>query len=222
VRYYARVFRRFLGDHRTTERPRVLEVGCGLGHLLDQLDPHCETWGVDLSTYALGRARVVEPRARLCQARGEQLPFREHSFAGAIIRHVLEHLPEPVLAIDELRRILQPAGMLMAVMPNPTSLSRGIKKDQWIGFRDPTHVNLLTPTQWRDLFEGHGFQVLHQWGDGLWDVPYLPLLPTALQLLLFTSPAALQVLTGGSFMPTRAAESVIFTLRASSGPTRAP
>lgn len=192
----------------------MLEVGCGVGHLLQRLGRSCSVWGMDISTAALTQARTVEPGARLMQARAEALPIGDAIFDAVLARHVLEHLPRPEPAIAELHRVLRPGGVLIAAMPNPTSVTRPLKGDRWVGFRDPTHVSLLTPTQWLRAFTAAGFQVERYWGDGLWDVPYLPLLPVPLQLLLFALPAALQVLTVGSFVPTRAGESVIFVLRA--------
>lgn len=43
--------------------------------------------------------------------------------------------------------------------------------------------------------------MLRAFGDGLWDVPYLPLLPKAVQFALFGWPSLIQVLTCGTFMP---------------------
>lgn len=211
VHYYARVLARHLSTERAAA-PRILEVGCGLGHLVALLGRRCETWGVDLSDVALRQARDAAPSGRFLRADVGSLPFPDGAFEAAVARHVLEHLADPSAGVDELRRVVRPGGVLLAAMPNPEGLGRSLKGQQWFGFQDPTHVSLLSPGGWRDMFISAGFRVRRQWGDGLWDVPYLPVVPRALQLLLFGAPAALQVLTAGSFVPTRAGESVIFLL----------
>jgi hypothetical protein len=43
--------------------------------------------------------------------------------------------------------------------------------------------------------------VLKQFGDGLWDVPYVPLVPARVQFALFGLPALAQVLTRTTFTP---------------------
>jgi hypothetical protein len=43
--------------------------------------------------------------------------------------------------------------------------------------------------------------MLRHFGDGLWDVPYLPLLPKAIQFGLFGFPALAQVITRTTFTP---------------------
>jgi SAM-dependent methyltransferase len=213
TRYYARLLQRHLRPAAGT-RPRVLEVGCGVGHVAHHLSRACSIYGLDISTVALREARRVAPAAHLVQAGAERLPFAAASFDGALARHVLEHLSEPQPAIAELRRVLRPDAPLIAAMPNPRSVTRPLKGARWIGWRDPTHVSLLTPAQWQQLFERSGFVVVRCWSDGLWDVPYLPFVPALLQLPLFALPAALQVLTTGSFLPVPLGESVIFLLRA--------
>jgi SAM-dependent methyltransferase len=216
VRYYARLVLRHLAAPRQG-RPCVLEIGCGVGHVLARLSARCTVAGLDLSPEALRQAREVVPGGWLLRGSGERLPFADASFDAVLARHVLEHLPEPADTIAELRRVLRPGGTLIAAMPNPSSVMRPVKGSEWVGFRDPTHVSLLMPAEWQRLFGAAGFRVLGEHGDGLWDVPYLPLVPTPLQLTLFALPAAAQVLTAGSFIPTRAGESVIFALRAEPG-----
>ena len=215
VRYYARILLRALAPDGADRRKRVLELGAGTGHVMLQLASRCATFGVDISAAAVQRAREVAPTATLVRARGEALPFATATFDGAIARHVLEHVPDPRQAVAELRRVLRPGAVLLAIMPNPRSIGRAIKRDRWYGFSDPTHVSLLDPGEWRGIFTAGGFTVGREWGDGLWDVPYVPLLPAALQLPLFGLPAAVQVVSGGRWIPTRAGESCIFLLHAS-------
>lgn len=215
VRYYARLVLRHVSE-QPENRPRVLEIGCGVGHVLAKLSARCDVAGLDLSPEALRQARAVVPQADLLRGSADRLPFRAAGFDAILARHVLEHLPEPAGAIAELRRVMRPGGVLIAAMPNPSSVMRPVKGAQWVGFRDPTHVSLLMPAAWRQLFAAAGFSVQGEHGDGLWDVPYLPYLPTPLQLALFALPAAAQVLLAGTFIPTRAGESVIFALRVDS------
>ena len=66
----------------------------------------------------------------------------------------------------------------------------------------PTHINVHPPETWHRWAEENGFRVLRQFGDGLWDVPYLPLLPESIQFALFGFPSLIQVLTGTTLIPT--------------------
>ena len=46
-----------------------------------------------------------------------------------------------------------------------------------------------------------GFTLLRHFGDGLWDVPYFPIVPRAVQFGVLGLPALLQVLTRTTFNP---------------------
>ena len=67
--------------------------------------------------------------------------------------------------------------------------------------KDPTHINCHPPQIWRGWCEENGFVIERHFSDGLWDVPYLPLLPKLAQFALFGLPALAQVLTRGTFNP---------------------
>jgi len=54
---------------------------------------------------------------------------------------------------------------------------------------------------WRSWSEAAGLRVVKHFADGLWDVPYLPMLPKSVQFGLFGLPALAQVLTRTTFTP---------------------
>jgi ubiquinone/menaquinone biosynthesis C-methylase UbiE len=101
---------------RTSDR--VLEVGCGAGHLLARV-PAGRLFGVDLAHGLLQRARArVGSGAALAQADAIELPFPSHTFDRVYCSEVLEHLPDPALAIDEIRRVLKLGGVTVLSVPN--------------------------------------------------------------------------------------------------------
>ena len=208
-RFYAILARRY-GRRGGT----LLEVGCGLGHLVGQLERSFSTAAVDVNLHALREARAVAPRSHLEAASAERLPFARGSFDVVIIKHIIEHLPRPELAIAELGRVLRPGGLLLFSTPNLESLLRPLKGDRWIGYQDPTHISLKPPEAWLDLLrDAGGMHVMRVFGDGFWDVPYVPLVPAALQKVIFGGPGGLQAVSGVVFLPRRWGESMIVVAR---------
>lgn len=97
-------------------RPRVLDLGCGPGNLLDLLTTHGDIYGSDFSADAL-RFCAERGYRRLFRADFHRLPLASASFDLVTCIDVLEHLEDDRRAVAELARILRPAGLLVVSVP---------------------------------------------------------------------------------------------------------
>jgi ubiquinone/menaquinone biosynthesis C-methylase UbiE len=103
---------------------RVLEVGCGAGHLLARL-PAGRAFGIDLAESLLARTRArVGGRAVLAQADAAALPFTAGAFERVYCSEVLEHLVDPRAAVAEIARVLTPGGVAVLSVPNERLINR--------------------------------------------------------------------------------------------------
>jgi SAM-dependent methyltransferase len=86
----------------------VLEVGCGDGALLSELQRRgfCERpAGVEITASAVEIARSRPGLGPVAVYDGEHLPFAPGSVELGILSHVLEHVPDPVALLTELARV---------------------------------------------------------------------------------------------------------------------
>lgn len=88
---------------------KVLDVGCGMAHLLYELTqvvPGIEVSGIDISDYALKYAKE-EVRNRLLQGDACNLPYEDHSFDFVLSITTLHNLKVFDLkkAIQEIQRV---------------------------------------------------------------------------------------------------------------------
>ena len=203
-RFYAILARRY-GQHGS----RLLEIGSGLGHLIGQLEDSFETYGMDLNHWAVEKSKAVIDETELQTASAEEIPFADCTFGVVIIKHIVEHLPDPEKAIAEIGRVTAPGGILILATPNLDSLLKPWKGESWIGYQDPTHISLKSPSVWLDWIQNSGFSLKRVFADGFWDVPYIPILPSQIQKLLFGSLGGFQAITGFVFLPMRWGESII-------------
>jgi ubiquinone/menaquinone biosynthesis C-methylase UbiE len=89
---------------------RVLELGCGTGRNLPRYPPSARVIGIDPSLDSLRRARRRAPGLPLVCATAEALPFRPATFDTVAISLVLCSVPDPAVALAEVRRVLRDPG----------------------------------------------------------------------------------------------------------------
>ncbi len=207
-RFYARLARRY-----GRRGARLLEIGSGLGHLVAQLEGWFVTFGMDLNHWAVKQSKAVVKSSSLQTASAQELPFADASFNVVIIKHIVEHLPNPEKAIAEIGRVTERGGTLILATPNLSSLLKPWKGERWIGYQDPTHISLKPPEEWLHLISTANFSLRKVFSDGFWDVPYIPLVPKQIQKLVFGSLGGFQAVTGCVFLPMRWGESIIVIAR---------
>jgi len=204
-RYYARLACRYGPPHG-----RVLELGCGMGHLLGWLCERYQIFGTDINPWALSQASRNVTRGQFAMLSADEvLAFPPAVFDIVIAKHVVEHLKHPEQSIAEMSRVLNAGGLLILVTPNLSSPMRKHKKEGWIGYKDPTHISLKPPEVWLDLLKLNRLRPLKVFSDGFWDAPYIPIVPTSVQKLFFGLPGGLQAVLGWSIIPLRMGESLI-------------
>jgi len=105
-----------------TEVKNLLEVGCGVGaqsHILLRRFPKINLTGIDFSEKQLGAAEQLlsnvpyaKGRYKLHQMNAQEMTFKNKSFDGAFLCWVLEHVPDPLKVMQEVRRVLKPGGIV--------------------------------------------------------------------------------------------------------------
>ncbi len=109
---------------------RLLEIGVGMGHLVGQLENTFETYGMDINHWAVKQSKSVVQKTQLETASAQELPFSDNSFNVVIIKHIVEHLPDPQKAIREIGRVTEPGGVLILATPNLDSMLKPWKGDK--------------------------------------------------------------------------------------------
>ena len=131
-------------------RGKVLDVGCGGGGVFMRLPPErYQPFGVEIS-------RVLSVQAdTIAKARGGRVvqanaiaglkQMEAESMDAALLSGFLEHETQPVLLLQELRRVLRPNAPVIVKVPNYGCINRTVRGAKWCGFRHPDHVNYFTP-----------------------------------------------------------------------------
>jgi SAM-dependent methyltransferase len=173
----------WLRMHSDLAMPLVLDAGCGFQYgLITHYRGRLRTTGVDISFATLQRNRDVDFKSL---ADAERLPFADGAFDMIFCRDVIEHLQHPDLALRELARVLQPAGLLVLTtvnVENPgiwsirlvpkwaRTLVRSASFGPELGDNAPTYHRANTPSRLRALLTHAGLSVKRElhWPTFLW------------------------------------------------------
>lgn len=197
-KFYARIIKRQL------KKGKILEIGCGYGDLLSNFGENYEVYGVEISKFACKEAKRRNPRLNMINK--DALKYLEgltSNYLDAIIQIcVIPHMDDPPGVIKEISRTLKKGGYFLSVVPNPDYPLNRLKGNNSAMYIDKTHKHLYSVGKWINLVKQNDFEIVKMGSTGLWDVPYLPVIPKILQLFIFGWPSMLQIFLGNIFLPS--------------------
>ncbi len=137
---------------------RILDVGCGLGELLEQIDTQHDLYGVDTSEKSIQVCRSrIDGHFNCCVL--NDVPGEWVGFAVVVANHVIEHVEDPVDFVRTIFSMLKPGGLFICGTPDFSSAAARRFKDRFRLLHDPTHVSLFTEDSLLRLFRDTGFIV---------------------------------------------------------------
>jgi ubiquinone/menaquinone biosynthesis C-methylase UbiE len=101
----------------------ILEAGCGVGaqtKIIAPANPKSHFVSVDISHESVAKAREMAESLHIGNVEFQQadifnLPFPDNHFDHIFVCFVLEHLPDPVIALQKLKSVLKPGGTIMVI-----------------------------------------------------------------------------------------------------------
>ena len=142
-----RLLVRDLQHCRHYARGRLLDIGCGNQPYRDLFAPLVREYiGLDQDDRQ-SRPDVIGDAL--------WLPFRADAFDTVLMIQVLEHLPNPMEAMSEIRRVLRPGGRVILTAPQ-----------YWRVHEEPHDYYRFTHFGLVHLMREHGLRILHAKAQG--------------------------------------------------------
>lgn len=159
----------FLREH-ADNLESILDIGCGSGGLLYLARKEgYRVRGMELTEKA---ARNVSEDQDINVIVADFLEYENpdgDEYDIVVLRHVLEHLPDSILAMRQIHRLLKHEGLVLLEFPNTHSLGYfikrlrknwGLQRDKYAPDWRPGHCNEFCRPTFQYLLEKTGFELI--------------------------------------------------------------
>ncbi|GLY64239.1 class I SAM-dependent methyltransferase [Amycolatopsis taiwanensis] len=151
----------WLVEHLRGRRAVILDLACGSAPTREELPD--ERWlGVDLSAGELALA-VAAGRGPVLRGRADQLPIGENAVGAVCAAMCLQVLTPLDQVLAELKRVLRPGGVLVALVPSGMWFGRGLlgwwRVLRALGIRSQPWPNPDARDGLPKILRAHGFVV---------------------------------------------------------------
>lgn len=148
-------------ERRIGHHGKILDVGCSFGFFLDAARQ--QGWsveGVDISPYA---ASYVRSHFNLSvqNAAVTETEYPSQSFDVITMWEVIEHLPNPIRALQHLSGFLKDNGLIVLGTPNVDSYLAMIQGKRWRNWEPPAHLLYFSPKTMGRLFDQCNLKMIH-------------------------------------------------------------
>ena len=144
---------------RLRGRGPIGDLGCGPGHVAAYLHGcGAEVVGIDLSPGMVAEARRLHPGLSFATGNLLALDVSDGAWAGAAAFYSLIHVPrgEVAVALGEVRRVLQPGGLLLAAFHVGQEV---VHLDEWWGHAADADFTFFLPDEMRGYVAAAGLVV---------------------------------------------------------------
>lgn len=144
------------------KRADVLELACGTGQITYRMADKAKSWiATDYSENMIEEAkkRNSDSHIEFCVADATNLKYENHKFDMVVIANALHIMPNPDMALVEIKRVLKPEGILFA----PTFVYEKGYSRLYIWLME--RIGFITYHKWNknelaDYVNKYGFEVI--------------------------------------------------------------
>lgn len=147
----------------------LLDVGAKPYTLFEYLPKGPEYHAINLGEDSNPHTTLVEGKsvvAKECNVEEDRWPYAEDEMDVVVMGAIIEHLFDPLAALQEARRVLSPEGTLVLTTPNATRLLKRIAmvlgRNPWDGYaanRYHRHNHEWTHSELRDILDVAGLEI---------------------------------------------------------------
>jgi 2-polyprenyl-3-methyl-5-hydroxy-6-metoxy-1,4-benzoquinol methylase len=149
---------------RLRHTPRILDLGCGQGHITEKIRQAlgtAEVTGLDYSVSAVEYAHEHCPELDVAVGDAYECPYAENFFDVVVCNNLWEHVPDPLHLLSRISALLKPGGHVIISTPSRYRLGNlaRVLRGKPVEFMSSQHVTEYTVGQVTEQLVYGGYNV---------------------------------------------------------------
>lgn len=146
------------------ERPQILDLGCGQGHITEKIRQALNGAGItglDYSVSAIEYAHEHFPGIDFAVGDAYESPYAPGFFDVVVCNNLWEHVPDPLFLLSRIKRAVKPGGHLIISTPSRYRTGNLVRilRGRPVAFMSRHHVTEYTVGQVKEQLSYGGFEV---------------------------------------------------------------
>ena len=144
--------------------PRLLDLGCGQGHITEAIRQalhSADVTGLDYSISAIDYAHAHFPAIDFAVGDAYESPYAQGFFDVVVCNNLWEHVPDPLRLLSRIKGTLRPGGYIVLSTPSRYRVANLVRilRGKSVMLMSPHHVTEYTVGQVVEQLAYGGFQV---------------------------------------------------------------
>ena len=149
--------KKLIGKYFNKSNGKILDIGCGAGDFLQYMkENHWNINGVDTSNKA---RKIANKKLNIKVMDPKDWINKKEKYDVITCWHSLEHVHEPWVYLDKIKKSLTLDGFLIVALPNYQSTDAKIYKEFWAAFDTPRHLYHFTIKSMNKTIKPHGLNI---------------------------------------------------------------
>ena len=149
--------KKLIGKYFNKSNGKILDVGCGAGDFLQYMkENHWNINGVDTSNKA---RKIANKKLNIKVMDPKDWINNKEKYDVITCWHSLEHVHEPWVYLDKIKKSLTLDGFLIVALPNYQSTDAKIYKEFWAAYDTPRHLYHFTIKSMNKTIKPHGLNI---------------------------------------------------------------
>lgn len=141
---------------------RLLDVGCSSGFFLETaLESGFDAFGIEFSKEAIAQAKPEIQKRITCADVNEWVREKKQTFDVIVAFDLIEHTQDPLLFLQNLKKMLSPNGWIVISTPDIGHFLRYLMRSHWPMLQPLQHTYLFSKKAMLKAFEMTGLENIH-------------------------------------------------------------